>query len=404
MLRIRFSLAFLTLFGVLTACDSENSPTTQNTSDTGLTLYPSDSSDLEPRIRRTTAGVPHITGDSLSTVTAGLGFVQAEDNLCVLADGFVKVRGERAEFFGPGPDSANIISDFSYRALELHSTAQANLESTPASIRAMVDGFVSGYNHYLKTSNPDDWPAACRNEPWVREISAVDLLAYYGWLAQLASGANFTTGAILDAVPPNVSTQPVQVGTANTESELTKSVEKALASHSTMRWDKRNQSTASNAWGIGSELSENERGALLANPHFPYTGSNRFYQSHLTIPDELDVNGAGLLGAAIPLIMFNENIAWSHTTSESYRFTVYQLQLDPDNPMAYTSRSRSLNAPCKLKWQTEPIRQPYWSEQSITVNMAPCCQWQRSPVANYLSGEPTTQHSPIAMQTRTSIC
>jgi len=101
----------LTLASILTvvACSSgssDSSPATDPipvipTSVIDLTLYPADSAPLKPRIRRTTAGVPHIEGRSLAEVTAGLGYAQAEDNLCVLADGFIKVRGERAEFFGP---------------------------------------------------------------------------------------------------------------------------------------------------------------------------------------------------------------------------------------------------------------------------------------------------------------
>jgi len=244
-------LVLATLLSILAACDSDS----ENTTVPQLPLYPTNSADLEPQIRRTTAGVPHITGDSLSTVSAGLGYAQAEDNLCVLADGFIKVRSQRAAFFGPGANNDNIISDFSYLALELHSGAKANLPNIPAQSRAMIDGFVSGYNHYLLSSDPNTWPQACRNQPWVKEIDAVDLLAYYGWLAQLASGAIFTDGAILEAVPPGTSTQPVQVGSKHIESELTKSIERRLASHSTMLWQNRPRSTASNAWGIGSELS-----------------------------------------------------------------------------------------------------------------------------------------------------
>jgi acyl-homoserine-lactone acylase len=92
---------------------------------------------------------------------------------------------------------------------------------------------------------------------------------------------------------------------------------------------------ASNAWGIGKDLTEQGRGALLANPHFPYTGHLRLYQVQMTVPDYLNINGAGLLGTAIPLINYNENLAWSHTNSASRRFTLYELTLKQGDNLTY---------------------------------------------------------------------
>ena len=57
-------------------------------------------------------------------------------------------------------------------------------------------------------------------------------------------------------------------------------------------------SMASNAWAIGAERSAGGRGMLLANPHWFWTGSGRFWEKHLTIPGELDVYGVNELGAA----------------------------------------------------------------------------------------------------------
>ena len=53
----------------------------------------------------------------------------------------------------------------------------------------------------------------------------------------------------------------------------------------------------SNAWAIASERSENGKGLLLANPHYPWYGIARFWEKHLTIPGVYDAYGAGLIGA-----------------------------------------------------------------------------------------------------------
>ena len=56
----------------------------------------------------------------------------------------------------------------------------------------------------------------------------------------------------------------------------------------------------SNAYAFGREATDNGRGLVLGNPHFPWDGSERLYQSHLRIPGEVDVAGGSLYG--VPLI------------------------------------------------------------------------------------------------------
>ena len=67
-------------------------------------------------------------------------------------------------------------------------------------------------------------------------------------------------------------------------------------------------------------------GLLVANPHFPWEGASKFYESHLIIPGKLNVYGANLMGAPLISIGFNEQIAWSHTFSASRRIAIYRLE------------------------------------------------------------------------------
>ena len=66
---------------------------------------------------------------------------------------------------------------------------------------------------------------------------------------------------------------------------------------------------------------------MLGNPHFPWQGSERWYELHLTIPGKLDVIGAALQGVPAVNIGFNRGVAWSHTVSTARRFTPYELEL-----------------------------------------------------------------------------
>src|SRR5690625_1297246 len=51
-------------------------------------------------IRRTTGGVPHIKADNLESAAFGEGYVQAKDNVCIIADEILKAKSERAKYYG----------------------------------------------------------------------------------------------------------------------------------------------------------------------------------------------------------------------------------------------------------------------------------------------------------------
>lgn len=52
-------------------------------------------------VTRTSYGVAHIQAKDFAGVGYGLAYSFAEDNICMLADSFLTVRGERSRYFGP---------------------------------------------------------------------------------------------------------------------------------------------------------------------------------------------------------------------------------------------------------------------------------------------------------------
>jgi acyl-homoserine-lactone acylase len=97
----------------------------------------------------------------------------------------------------------------------------------------------------------------------------------------------------------------------------------------------RSEQNGSNAWAFGAAGSVNGRGLLLANPHYPWYGTSRFWEKHLEIPGRLYVYGANLVGAPGVSIGFNRHIAWSHTVSASQRVVYYRLELLAEDPTRY---------------------------------------------------------------------
>jgi acyl-homoserine-lactone acylase len=346
-------LSIVLLMG-LSACN--NNESTQVTPITPLTpqiptlvAFDSDG-DLTAKIRRTTYGVPHITGDNLQSVGFGSGYAYAQDNICILADQIIKVRSERAKYFGPDKvfgsgDTGNIISDFGHHALRVMTSAKDLYPSMSENSRALIEGYAAGYNKYLADTGVDNLAPQCAGQPWVKPITAIEITAYMFTTSQYASGANSTFMQLAFLANPGATDEYLPYVGAKTKA-VNQPVAKAEAKTIAEQLSLKAQTFAapelnlgdlgSNGWGIGKDKTENGKGIVLANPHFPYTGHLRFYQSHVTIPGVMDVMGGALQGFPVQNIGFNQNLGWTHTVSKSRRFVVYKLDLVQNDALQYT--------------------------------------------------------------------
>ncbi len=293
-------------------------------------------------IRYTSYGVPHIKADSYGDLGYGIGYAHAEENLCTLSEQLMKLKGEKSMFLGPGAGNVNVISDLGYKALGLPEQAVDLYAKTTAKAQHIMQGYAAGFNRSLAERNSaEEYPSPCRGAEWVEPITKFDLLAYQLDISLLASGRTMAP-AIAAANPP----QQVAATAANTsKNTIAQQSGKSLAPVKldldlNVELDANQVFTSegigSNGWGIGSERSESGNPLLLGNPHFPWDGELRFYENHLTIPGELDVTGVTFVGLPGVLVGFNKDIGWTHTVSQAKHLTMYQLQLDPTNPLRYS--------------------------------------------------------------------
>ncbi|PWB94428.1 bifunctional acylase PvdQ [Methylosinus sporium] len=296
----------------------------------GATFYRAGTphSDAAVEIRRTSYGVPHIRAVDEKGLGFGIGYAYAQDNVCLLAEEILTVNGERSKYLGADAMASatvtNLDSDFFFRWLNNDEAITATLEAQPREIRDLLAGYASGYNRYLRDTGAAGLPSACRDKNWVRPIFDVDLLKNMRRLL-VRSGLGRFASAIVAAAPPR-------------RSDLPKSRSGELSSERIRFVEGRDDfasSHGSNALALGKALTRNGKGALLANPHFPWSGSLRFYQMHLTIPGKLDVMGAALPGLPFINIGFTRNLAWTHTVDASSHFVAYRLRLDPADPTRY---------------------------------------------------------------------
>jgi acyl-homoserine-lactone acylase len=294
------------------------------------------------QVRRTSFGIPHIEAADERGLGFGTGYSFAQDNLCLLAEEMVTVNGERSLYFGaeatyePSSDGTsirNLASDVYYTLINDPDRVAASWASQPPEIQNLIVGYAHGVNRFLHDA-AGALPDACRGEPWVREISELDVVRLMRRFAVEGSGVRMIE-AIFAARPP-------VVAPAATEPLSLRDTELANAPI----WDGLQTSLGSNGIALGRDVTASHAGLLLASPHFPWRGVFRFYELHLVIPGKLDAMGATPAGLPVVGIGHNADVAWTHTVNSSLHFTFHQLTLDPADPTRYivNGESRPMSA------------------------------------------------------------
>ena len=288
----------------------------------------------EPRfqatIRRTEYGIPHIQAEDWGSLGYGYGYAYAQDKFCVAMRGIVAATSRSAEFFGEA--DGDPVTDFVLRFLFGDRAAfEANfLPDADSAAHRLVEGFAFGMNRYLRETGVADLPegeSGCRDAEWAFEIDATDLWMLLGRIPlKGSSDEGIVRRAIFNTAGPN----PSATGTFEEAdpAELAEGLGRLARALS-------RPGHGSNALAVGRDLSQSGKGLLLANPHRSWSGDGSFYQVHLTLPGEYDVAGAALQGLPWIGIGFNRDLAWTHTTSFATRFTLHELELNPDNLLQY---------------------------------------------------------------------
>jgi acyl-homoserine-lactone acylase len=292
---------------------------------------------LHATIRTTSHGIPHILASNFAGLGYGYGYVAAKANICVLAETYVTANAERSRWFGPdgsytqggnGATQTNLNSDFFYQRIKDRGVIADLLALEPPrgprpEIKEGVRGYVAGYNRWLRDTGVDniDDPR-CQGAPWVRPITEMDAYQRFYQLGLIAS-----QGVAIDGIggaEPPAGAGPTPP-TSGAQAQMIRQLGEELPLGG----------IGSNAYGLGRDATDNGRGMVLGNPHFPWDGSERFFESQLTIPGKVNVSGASLFGVPIVLIGHTDHLAWSHTVSTAYRFTPFELKLVPGSPTTY---------------------------------------------------------------------
>ena len=244
-------------------------------------------------IYRDTWGVPHIYGPTDSSVAFGSAYAQAEDNLELIEDSYLRALGRSAERYG----EMTVADDRLARALEIPRLSLEEYRRAEPRIKGIYEAFAAGLNYYV-AKHPEKRPKLItRFEPW----HPIALLRYKYFQQEFVGYAgldpiSLSIASSGPAVPPQ----------------------------------------GSNAWAVSAVKSASGKPMLFINPHIPFFGPAQYYEEHVHSDEGWDFSGAARYGFPFPYIGHNEILGWTHTDNYPDHGDLYMETFDhPSDPLAY---------------------------------------------------------------------
>ena len=275
--------------------------------------------DYEATIRVTSYGIPHILAEDWGDLGFGYAYQFTSDNFCELAKHVVRVNGEMSKYFGRS--NQNLASDALIKFFGKKTTIRNGLLHADKRMVEVSEGYAAGYNHYLDNI-PQGIHQSCINAEWLRPIDLYDVARMSVYITLLASFSD-----------PRIANAVLALGIEEGNEQTALNLETFALS----------ESMGSNSYALGSKVTQTGQAMLLGNPHYPWRGQRRFYQVHMTIPEEIDVMGISILGSPLINVGFTEKFAWTHTVSNANRFTLYELDLNDQDRKIYTYNQKRTN-------------------------------------------------------------
>ena len=248
-------------------------------------------------IYRDSWGTPHIIADSEKSAAYALGYAQAEDRL---GDIYMNIRtavGTMAEAFGP----EHVETDYYMRAIKNADRCAAYFETAPSPVKDMAGAFIEGMKAFV-AEHPEQVPE------W-----SVELEPWHPMAIGRAMIMNWPLGTIMDDLK-------------NKDNSGGRS---------------------SNEWAVAPARSAEGCAILLTDPHLTWEGMAVFYEATVHCPT-LAMNGYFFAGSPLLGLGHNANVGWACTTGGPDTSDVFEVKINPQNPLQYEYDGEFLNAELNL--------------------------------------------------------
>ena len=235
---------------------------------------------------RDTWGIPHIYADSKEALAYAFGYAQAEDRLNQILQSYRYAEGTLAEAFG----EEYIETDYVQCVWQHAKISQDKFTELPLNIQQIAIYFIAGIKQYMQ-DHPEKVP------DWVPEIHPWHIVALgrtyiWGWPLGQAMG------------------------------DLRRGKQKMDAPHH------------SNQWVVSANRTAVDAPIALIDPHLNFATTGHFYEARLHAGD-LQICGMTVVGTPFIGLGHNRYISWAATTGGPDCADVYELEINPDNPMQY---------------------------------------------------------------------
>ncbi|RDV02774.1 acylase [Sphingorhabdus pulchriflava] len=291
---------------------------------------PPSSKNYDVEIVRDGFGVPHINGKTDADAAYGLAFAHAEDDFSTIEEVVSMTRGRYGAI--AGQDGAKV--DFVFHLLGVRDTVDRRYEEIPADVRAVLDAYAAGLNHYAE-KHPDE--VRLSN---LFPVNGKDIVAGFVLRAPFFYGLdNYISTLVEGKPPPN---------------------ESAAAMTPIGRDPEMN---GSNAWAVAPSRMADGKTWLVSNSHQPLEGQVAWYEAVVHSGEGLDMAGALFPGSPFVLLGHNRHLGWTNTVNRPDLVDIYKLVLnEAGDQYRYDGKWLPLQEervwlPVKFGWFAVPIPQ-----------------------------------------------
>ncbi len=250
---------------------------------------------VDVEIVRDGFGVPHIKGKTDADAAFGLAYAHAEDDFSTIEEVIAMTRGRTGALMGP--DGAKV--DFVLHLLGARETAKRDYQTIPADVRAVIEGYAAGLNHYAE-KHPDE-PRLAKLFP----VSGEDVAAGFVLRAPFFYGLDNVIGNLFEDKP-----LPIESGAPMTPA------------------GRDPDQNGSNAFAVAPKRMADGKTWLISNSHQPYEGNVAWYEAVVHSDEGLDMAGALFPGSPFVLLGHNRHLGWTNTVNRPDLVDVYKLVLN----------------------------------------------------------------------------